>query len=630
MESLPAPLTSREHQRLVAVIEREAPELLAIARDAVNTRWLADDEAEALNRVLLDAFLASGHDGEPSREGAEADDLAGRVEMQRRSYWHDSSRRGGTSALADADAEPRERGRLTRPVAWRRMAALDLTRTSGRLATAAAAAALALLAAPAGSSAATIREAPLYAGTNAFTVSVPHTTGTRPPLVRYRVLPAGADCRLASFGYEVTQDTLAERKTGDARLRIRCGKVAAATRVRLAFGAPLIKSVKIRNGAGSFVVRADVPPGTVAPKVFIQTTPRGKGSCTTRGLTTGVRSGVFTLRGRSRCHGLPRTARAVMAVGGVIAGRASPSALPASVRARASASCPGADSTQLNPTTVKITERRCVAPGEWLFYRPYQRSCPPPYVYRGDPTNPWPGFTTALDPTNGWWSWGEAFGDWSLTNWSLDVSRTLTMAWYCQLGPPQNYGPPTQSGKGAVGEVQRCERGDWYLGGDATFTYEWLRGPYRGAATPIPGATGEAYTTTTADERQSVTCRVTGTNRGGSASANAAGSDPIVGIVPRNTSIPTLSLASEFVAPRAGNTLTCNPGAWDEAGLANPFSYQWRLNGTAIGGATGRQWRIDAGLAGSKVTCAVTARNVLGTGTAESAPTTIVSGGRIQ
>ncbi|MFN8130805.1 MAG: hypothetical protein U0R70_04580 [Solirubrobacteraceae bacterium] len=104
MESLPAPLTSREHQRLVAVIEREAPELLAIARDAVNTRWLADDEAEALNRVLLDAFLASGHDGEPSREGAEADDLAGRVEMQRRSYWHDSSRRGGTSALADADA----------------------------------------------------------------------------------------------------------------------------------------------------------------------------------------------------------------------------------------------------------------------------------------------------------------------------------------------------------------------------------------------------------------------------------------------------------------------------------------------------------------------------------------------
>jgi hypothetical protein len=88
METPPEPLTSRERHRLVAIIEREAPELLPLAQDAVNARWLTDDEAEALNRVLLDVFLRSrDQDDEPSREGAEADDLLGRVEMQRRGYW---------------------------------------------------------------------------------------------------------------------------------------------------------------------------------------------------------------------------------------------------------------------------------------------------------------------------------------------------------------------------------------------------------------------------------------------------------------------------------------------------------------------------------------------------------------
>lgn len=88
METPVQPLTPREHERLVGIIEREAPELLDIARDAVNIRWLTDDEAGALNRVLLDVFLRSlDQDDEPSRERVEADGLLGSVEMQRRGYW---------------------------------------------------------------------------------------------------------------------------------------------------------------------------------------------------------------------------------------------------------------------------------------------------------------------------------------------------------------------------------------------------------------------------------------------------------------------------------------------------------------------------------------------------------------
>lgn len=88
MEAPVQPLTPREHGLLVGIMEREAPDLLDVARDAVNTRWLTDEEAEALNRVLLDVFLRSlGQDDGPSREGVEADGLLGSVEMQRRGFW---------------------------------------------------------------------------------------------------------------------------------------------------------------------------------------------------------------------------------------------------------------------------------------------------------------------------------------------------------------------------------------------------------------------------------------------------------------------------------------------------------------------------------------------------------------
>ena len=70
------------------IIGREAPDLLPLAREAVNARWLTDEECEALTSVLLGAFLARLHpDDEPDRQGAEADDLLGRIEMQRASYW---------------------------------------------------------------------------------------------------------------------------------------------------------------------------------------------------------------------------------------------------------------------------------------------------------------------------------------------------------------------------------------------------------------------------------------------------------------------------------------------------------------------------------------------------------------
>ena len=60
MDSLPEPLTSAEHQALIAIVRREAPDLLPLVHRVLNRRWLADDEAEALDRVRP-RLMVCGH-----------------------------------------------------------------------------------------------------------------------------------------------------------------------------------------------------------------------------------------------------------------------------------------------------------------------------------------------------------------------------------------------------------------------------------------------------------------------------------------------------------------------------------------------------------------------------------------
>jgi hypothetical protein len=79
-----------QHQRLVEIVRRHRPELLTLARDEVNTRWLTDDEAHSLSDVLLAVFLDHlGDADEPDAEAAAADDLVGLVEMQREAFFRD-------------------------------------------------------------------------------------------------------------------------------------------------------------------------------------------------------------------------------------------------------------------------------------------------------------------------------------------------------------------------------------------------------------------------------------------------------------------------------------------------------------------------------------------------------------
>lgn len=86
----PEPLTRRQHQALTDILGRDVPELLPLAEEAINQRWLEDEEVERLTSALLKIFLAHlGPDDEPDAYGARADELVGLVEMQRRAYWQD-------------------------------------------------------------------------------------------------------------------------------------------------------------------------------------------------------------------------------------------------------------------------------------------------------------------------------------------------------------------------------------------------------------------------------------------------------------------------------------------------------------------------------------------------------------
>jgi hypothetical protein len=87
--------------------------------------------------------------------------------------------------------------------------------------------------------------------------------------------------------------------------------------------------------------------------------------------------------------------------------------------------------------------------------------------------------------------------------------------------PPANLTTPVLSGSAVQGSVLNVTNGTW-SGNPPTFTYVWLRG-----ATTITGATAAAYTTVAADLAANITCRVTGTNGGGSSSATSNAIGPI-------------------------------------------------------------------------------------------------------
>lgn len=80
---------------------------------------------------------------------------------------------------------------------------------------------------------------------------------------------------------------------------------------------------------------------------------------------------------------------------------------------------------------------------------------------------------------------------------------------------PVNTAPPSLTGNPAVGQVLSCSKGSWEHD-PTSFAYAW-----RSDATLIPGQSAPTYTVQTADSGHGISCEVTASNAGGSATAKS-------------------------------------------------------------------------------------------------------------
>lgn len=90
-------------------------------------------------------------------------------------------------------------------------------------------------------------------------------------------------------------------------------------------------------------------------------------------------------------------------------------------------------------------------------------------------------------------------------------------------------------------------------------------------------------------------------------------------LTPINTAVPTISGTLT-----SGSTLTAANGTWTSQ-TAPTYTYQWLLNGAAVGGATGSTFVVPAGSSGKTVAVQVTATNAGYSAMAQSANSTITA-----
>jgi hypothetical protein len=172
------------------------------------------------------------------------------------------------------------------------------------------------------------------------------------------------------------------------------------------------------------------------------------------------------------------------------------------------------------------------------------------------------------------------------------------------LPPPPTPGTPFITGTAEDGQQLTCNTGTWT--GNPTFAFEWLRD-----GTAIGSATAQTYTVVDADVQHQLTCRVTGTNAGGSVSATSA---PVaIPAVAPTMAKPTIDGTVEI-----GKTLTCEPQS--VTGVPAPtLTFAWLRDGTVIGGATTDGYTLAAADADKQIACKVTATNAGGSADATSA-----------
>jgi hypothetical protein len=195
---------------------------------------------------------------------------------------------------------------------------------------------------------------------------------------------------------------------------------------------------------------------------------------------------------------------------------------------------------------------------------------------------------------------------------------------------PRNTAEPVVSGRSEQNRTLSASRGVWTGTGPISYAYRWVRCGTGGGlpdgsdCAAISGATASSYRTTASDVGARLRVRVTATNADGSATVASNPTATIVG--------PPVLVRQPLVggALLNGTVATADPGIWSGRQPIT-FSYRWLRCNTAGGdciaipGGTGRTYRLTSADVGHKMRFNVTAQNTVGSLTAISGESAVVS-----
>jgi hypothetical protein len=198
-------------------------------------------------------------------------------------------------------------------------------------------------------------------------------------------------------------------------------------------------------------------------------------------------------------------------------------------------------------------------------------------------------------------------------------------------GSPTSSTPPTIVGTAKAGAKLAGVPGIWSGGKPLAFSYQWQSCDASGAGcAPIPGATLETYTPTTANVGHALTLAVTAVAPRGSATASTP---PTLAIAPAGSGIataPAVVTAPQVTGEaQVGQTLTAAVGSW--TGAPTTFAFQWSrcdvagAGCTALSGATASSYVLTPGDIGTTLSLIVTATGKGGSQSAGAPTTTVIA-----
>lgn len=194
-------------------------------------------------------------------------------------------------------------------------------------------------------------------------------------------------------------------------------------------------------------------------------------------------------------------------------------------------------------------------------------------------------------------------------------------------GAPVNTAAPSIAGSLQEGQTLTGDAGQWAGTGPISFAYQWLRcSIVGGGCESIAGAQQAAYSASGLDLAHNLLLAVTATNAQGSTTADSAETQPILGILPTNSVLPSISGLLQD-----GGLLSVASGTWSGTEPI-AYSYQWQLCNAlgesckAIEGATGSSLKLDPSEIGKTLDVLVTATNPAGSQSVSAPVTGLIAG----